>query len=209
MIYIVGEDVVTKAVILRLLSHCDLHPDVEERPARGGEIKQKIPAFNALSRSYPVVLLTDLDACDCAPKLKNQLLGGQTCNTNFIINIAVDEAEAWLMADRHNFASYFKIPLQSIPQAQPKKQGGRKALIEMDFPVKSSFLLTHSLALQSTDADVRQKVGRTDRNCKGREYNSSLLPFIRQHWDVDEARKNSDSLDRMIKRIERHADVLK
>ena len=38
---------------------------------------------------------------------------------------------------------------------------------------------------------------------KGKEYNSALTPFIRKQWDIDNARLNSDSLNRMINRIEK------
>lgn len=48
---------------------------------------------------FPVILLTDLDADNCAPELKRKLLGGLEQAENLVFNVAVDEAEAWLMAD--------------------------------------------------------------------------------------------------------------
>jgi hypothetical protein len=37
---------------------------------------------------------------------------------------------------------------------------------------------------------------------KGPEYNSCMLPFIQTGWNIDNARRNTDSLNRMIGRIE-------
>ena len=36
---------------------------------------------------------------------------------------------------------------------------------------------------------------------KGPEYNTGILPFIEKKWDIDMARTNSDSLNRMILRV--------
>lgn len=101
-VYIVGEDDVTRHVIYRILSYCGAgrFTVLMELPARGGEIKNKIPNFNQLAMKFPVILLTDLDADNCAPELKRKLLGGLEQAENLVFNVAVDEAEAWLMADR-------------------------------------------------------------------------------------------------------------
>lgn len=106
-VYIVGEDDVTRHVIYRILSYCGAgrFTVLMELPARGGEIKNKIPNFNQLAMKFPVILLTDLDADNCAPELKRKLLGGLEQAENLVFNVAVDEAEAWLMADRDGFAN--------------------------------------------------------------------------------------------------------
>ena len=100
-VYVVGEDPVTKEIVSRIIR--DYAPNLYIKgylPARGGEIKKKMENFNAFSLSYPVVLLSDMDADDCAPMAKDNLTKGMSSqNSGFIINIAVDEAEAWLFAD--------------------------------------------------------------------------------------------------------------
>ena len=75
-VYIVGEDDVTRHVIYRILSYCGAgrFTVLMELPARGGEIKNKIPNFNQLAMKFPVILLTDLDADNCAPELKRNNL---------------------------------------------------------------------------------------------------------------------------------------
>jgi len=203
LVYISGEDPVTKTVIERLLTYCSSRFKVfKEMPARGGEIKHKIPELNRLSSSKPVILLTDLDATQCAPMLKNSLLANQEQNDDFIFNIAVDEAEAWLMADREGFAEYFGIPISEIPNAVPQKMGGRKPLTEMEFPYKSSWMFTHDLISKSSKEELKRQIEAQGTAAKGKEYNPAVVPFIKNAWSIDNAMQNSDSLTRMVRRLQ-------
>lgn len=123
-VYISGEDAVTVAVIKRLLSYVSPRFVVLSNiPARGGEVKSKVLASNELAKSYPVVMLLDLDQ-GCAPELKSKLLQGNIQSRHFLMNISVDEAEAWLMADRQGFSSFFGIYVNAIPVSEMQKQGG-------------------------------------------------------------------------------------
>ena len=87
--------------------------------------------FNAFSLSYPVVLLSDMDADDCAPMAKDNLTKGMSSqNSGFIINIAVDEAEAWLFADIKGFARYLGVAEEHMPHPSEQKFGGPKKRIK-------------------------------------------------------------------------------
>ncbi len=202
-IYIVGEDEVTRAVLRRVILFCNKNKNIEtisELPARGGQIKAKLKEFNNLATAYPVVLLTDLDTHSCALELLQNWFPEEK-NDRFIVNIAVDEAEAWLMADREGFADYFAVDLKEIPNAEPMKQGGNKALTEMPFPCKASLYLMKELIQKSRNGDFKKQLTPKNGAKKGPEYNTCLVPYIRNKWDIRAAQKNSDSLDRMIKRI--------
>jgi hypothetical protein len=77
------------------------------------------------------------------------------------------------------------------------KQGGRKTLTEMNFSYKSSMFLTHEL-IKKVNIWNSPKKGAT----KGPEYNSCMLPFTQNIWNIDNARQNTDSLNRMIVRLQ-------
>lgn len=203
-VYIAGEDEATRAVIERLIN--DYAPNlhiVSYLPARGSQVRSSIPMFNQLANYYPVILLADLDDEVCAPIYKKSLLCGISKCTDFIINLAVDEVEAWLMADREGFSDYFGIPLESVPESKMQKMSGPKALPEMDVQVKSSWLFTHKLIHLSDNKERRAQiaVGTQDKNSKGKEYNTAVIPFIKQQWSPERARIASDSLNRMILRL--------
>lgn len=203
-VFLAGEDEVTKAIIRRTVAEYAPNLRVKmELPARGGELKSKIVNFNNLSLTDPVILLTDLDAENCAPAAKERLLDGIKQEDHFIVNIAVDEAEAWLMADREGFAKYLGVAVEKMPSSELQKQGGRKPLKEMKIPLKASYFLTHTLAFESNKKDIRERVGTSGKNCKGKEYNSSLVPFVEKEWNLEIAKENSDSLRRMIERLQK------
>jgi len=201
-VYISAEDPVTKAVIIKLLDFCSPRYTVfKEIPARGGEVKKKIQELNSLAQKKPVILLTDLDSEVCAPILKKKLLRGAVQSSDFLLNIAIDEAEAWLVADREGFARYLSVNVNQLPSAKLKKMGGMKAVNEMDFSCKSSLQLTHSIAPMSSDTELKQQISVAGKATKGKEYNSAILPFIRDKWNVKAAMQNSDSLCRMVRRL--------
>lgn len=203
-VYISGEDPVTIAVIERLLDYVSaIFSIIMQLPARGGQVKSKIPEFNKLAKSNPVVMLVDVDE-GCAPLLKQKLFEGMEQSPQFLFNVSVDEAEAWLMADRQGFASYFGLDVARIPESVLLKQGGRVGRLEMNFSYKSSLYLTHVLAPSSTKKEIREQVAVTDYSgrTKGKEYNNALIPFIKTYWNIDAAKENSDSLQRMIRRLE-------
>lgn len=202
-IYIVGEDPVTCEIVKRIVA--DYAPNLVVKgtlPARGSEIKSKMISFNLLASSYPIVLLSDMDADDCAPIAKDKLTKDvATLNNNFVINIAVDEAEAWLLADREGFAKYLSVKLENMPAAAEQKFGGMRYRKEIVVPLKSSYYLTHNIVSLSTDKELKARVYAPGKSCKGPEYNSAILPFIRHKWNIETACENSYSLSRMIDRI--------
>lgn len=206
-VYISGEDAVTKAIIERLLRFCSPRFQVtKEIPARGSEIKKKISALNTLAQTQPVVMLTDLDTTDCAPILKTSLLKGEPQSQNFLINIAIDESEAWLMADRNGFAKFLDVEEDTIPKACLQKMGGLKRIMEMSFHAKSSWVLTHEIAPQSRNEELKHQICAQGTASKGPEYNDGILPFVKTFWNIEEAMKNSDSLSRMVKRLKSLAE---
>lgn len=154
-VYVVGEDPVTKEIVSRIIR--DYAPNLYIKgylPARGGEIKKKMENFNAFSLSYPVVLLSDMDADDCAPMAKDNLTKGMSSqNSGFIINIAVDEAEAWLFADIKGFARYLGVAEEHMPHPSEQKFGGPKKRMEMEIPLKASYFLTHKVIVESNKKD--------------------------------------------------------
>ena len=122
-------------------------------------------------------------------------------NENFILNIAVDEAEAWLIADTNGFADYFGIPLAELPESGLTKMNGHKDVMEMPFSCKSSWLFTHSYITKSAKRELRLQIEAQGTACKGREYNQAVVPFIKNYWNIEAAMANSNSLERMVSRL--------
>lgn len=202
-VYIVGEDEATREIIRRVVKdYAPYLSIIQHIPARGSEIKAKIPSINNVALSYPVILLADMDTNPCAPIAKTSLLSGiPIISPEFVVNIAVDEAEAWLLADREGFSSYFGIPLDKMPNSSKQKHMGPTERVEMSIPLKASYYLTHTLASLSTKKTFKDQLFSLEA-IKGPEYNTAIVPFIQHVWDIENARKHSYSLDGMIRRIQ-------
>jgi hypothetical protein len=211
-VFIVGEDDACKAVIRRVIAFCAETKKIsitilpQEFPVRGGEIKSKIKNFNLLSASAPVVLLADMDNNTCPPIFVTSLLKGEARNDNFILSIAVDEVEAWLLADRHGFANYFGVDVALIPSTSQIKMQGRVEKKEIVCPVKTSLYCVTEIWPKSRNKTLKEQLIPRPGATKGAEYNSVMVPFIRDHWNVEKAIENSDSLKGMVNRICRYID---
>ena len=204
-IIIVGEDEVTKAIIRKLITLYASHWDsLRSLPARGNQAinPDKIEAYNKLAEKTPVVLLTDLDDARCAPCMRKKILTPIVAkHPRFIINIAVEEAETWLMADKENFISYFGVK-DMIPEVRLCKMYGKNARREILFDYKPSLYMMKEVIPTSGKSAFVAQLKPKEGAKKGPEYNTAMLPFILNVWNPENARKRSYSLDRMITRLQ-------
>lgn len=178
---IVGEDDVTRAILIRILAETGLpYSILREEPVRGGQVEsvELIAKYNRLALSYPVILLTDLDNEDCPIAILNRHFKETSPkNEAFVFRIAVSEAEVWLMADRQGFSNFLGIDESFIPGL--KGLNPRNPLnVELEFPFKPSLYLMKTILPSSVRADLKRQLTPIKGARKGPEYNSALLPFI-------------------------------
>lgn len=199
---IAGEDEVTRTVIERLVTEYRKDIIIRTRhPARGGQLKKDGPKYNAVD--FPVFLLTDLDNCDCAPQLIRDWFGETPISNSMLFRVAYDEAEAWLMADREGFSKWLGIDGRLVPEAQVIDR--RKQIFEPRFPYKASLYMMRDLVSKSKRKDLVDGLSPTKGAGKGPAYNATLIPFIRDMWDIQNAAKNSFSLATTIERLKAFA----
>ncbi len=203
-VIIVGEDAVTQSIIKRLIK--EVCPDgmsiLREDPARGGQIRSLAARYNVLAQSYRIILLADLDQAVCPFTEQQAWLGNQPRHPRFMFRFAVDEAESWLLADRTGFARFLGIQPELIPMATPSNERREPDNLEIRPPVKSSFFIMHQLATISNRREIREALVPLNRSSKGPQYNSTLVPFIENDWNIEAARQNSRSLNRMYGRLQ-------
>ncbi|NJL59453.1 MAG: DUF4276 family protein [Desulfobacteraceae bacterium] len=199
-IIVVGEDDVTREIIKRLLQSYRKDFDViREEPVRGGKIKKDVLKYNCLN--LPVIMLTDLDQYDCPPSLIREWFQEEPKNPNLVFRVACDEAEGWLMADKTGFAKFLKISEDLLPALKSLDTRRNPQNIELAFPYKPSLFLMRELAQKSADKSLKEKLMPRTVAKKGSQYNSTLLPFVVNHWNIEAAIKNSYSLQKAVERI--------
>ncbi|HEY3762173.1 MAG TPA: hypothetical protein VGN23_10550 [Verrucomicrobiae bacterium] len=198
--YIAVEDDLSDAVVRRLLNHVrrgfqvraryPLSPLSYFKPELSGYgyLKTNIQAFNAAAVETSHLLLTDLDISPCALELIQDWAGGDL-HPNFIFRVAVREVEGWLLADRDNFADFLGLNTAQIP-----------ANVEAIAQAKEEIV---NLARLSPNDEIRDnlvpRVGSTATT--GRLFTRTLIGYVRNFWEIEEAANNANSLARALRAL--------
>ena len=202
LVYYGGEDLVTKLIAKRLIIYAarldgihDLSLEDANPRYYGTRALEKLDQMIRLSTTAPVICVFDSDGTCVLELLKRHTKNGWK-KKQLAINIAIDEGETWLMADRKGFAQYFGIKLCAIPDK-------KKNAIELSssFPYKTSLYFLKELVPLSKKKKVLETLGCERPGKKPPTYNTLWPEFIERHWNIGEAIKNSDSLARAVDRI--------
>ena len=170
------EDELSESVLRTVLEFVDRGYFVGTAYGRQGfgYLRKTALGWNAGAKGIPFVLLADLDNHACAPALIRDWLDVPV-HPNLIFRVAIREVEAWLLADRINFAKFLvvsqaKIPLTCDDLADPKRE-------------------VVQLARVSRSRDIRERIapraGSTAQ--QGPDYNGCLVTFVKTVWDVQAA----------------------
>ena len=114
---------------------------------------------------------------------------------NLLFRIAVHEIEAWLMADRNNFADFTGISFKKIPSRPDEINVPKVLLFSLLQKTKKKFLI----------ADMVPKSGAKI----GPYYNKQLENFIWNNWDINTAKNNSPSLQKACLALDKFADSMR
>lgn len=185
---LIYEDEPMRAVMEALLQRRPEMPELRLINCRGcSRIKQNIQAYcKSAHGSNFYFVMTDLDRNPCAPALVQEWLGGLS-HPNFLFRVAVHEVESWLLADRENFADFFKVPLSKIPLNPDSEENPKEIIFE--------------LARKSKNAMIRKEVPPVKLAHAGVSYVSIVTQFIETQWSVLNAAENSPSLKKALQRV--------
>lgn len=151
-------------------------------------IKDNLRAYNQAASISPYLVLTDLDNAECPLIVINSWLNF-TKSDNFLFRIAVREAEAWLISDRNNFASFMGVSRDRID------------LNPENIPEPKEYII--NLARKSRKRKIKEDLVPEGRASVGRDYNTCLSDFVLNHWDIKKAQMTSKSLERLVRALNR------
>lgn len=186
------EDMLSEQMLRALLKQCGRDYEVGAVYRKGGYgyLKTKLSGFNQAAKGMPYLMLTDLDYQPCATQLIEQWFScelkdySKRRNHNFLFFIAVREVEAWLLADRESFASFFKIKVDQIPLRSDQIADPKKELIDLVRKTKNRRLREDVVPRENSLISI------------GPDYNGRLTEFLLNQWRLDVAASNSPSLRR-------------
>lgn len=103
--------------------------------------------------------------------------------------LVVPSIEAWLLADREQFARYIGVTIDAVPDTPEQQLDAKATVIE--------------LARRSTKRTVREAMLPNCRSGRreGRDYAASMIEFINSIWTPTRAAANSPSLSTAIERL--------
>jgi len=151
-------------------------------------LASRIPRYQELARHlHPVLCIGDTDG-RCPVLLRSRWLA-KPVPDEFLLRLAVPEAESWLLADHQGFARTFKVSPNRIPSALDQVNDPKQLLL--------------SLVSRSTVRRYREEVlSGNDPTRRGSGYNLHLSQFVHSGWDGIRAMDRSVSLRRAVRCLE-------
>ena len=194
-IYIATEDLLSEAVAEVLVKSTGHYvaakiPKDRQRHAGFGYLKARLPDFIASCQGgVNFLLLTDLDTGTCPPGLLDDWFGAADKPDSLLLRVAVREVEAWVLADRSEFAAWMGVA-ESIVPSDP----------EACLDPKANLL---NLAKKSKYRDLREGLlpKKNAISQVGLEYNDLLCEFVRDKWRIDTASLAAPSLAKALYRL--------
>lgn len=190
-IALVVEDELSRAVMERVLASTGRGYTIKlPLVERGfGNIRRSVAKYRNASHWLPHVILTDLDEVECAPTLRKQW-GVAQLPDSMLFRVAVREAEAWLLADRHGFAAFAGISANKVTQQPEDLRDPKQTLINLVRRSRNRRLASELVPAVGSALPM------------GPLYNERLSAFARNDWNVNTAKTVSPSLLRTIDRLQ-------
>ncbi len=189
---VVTEDELSEVVLRQLIERYAPHIVVNDYLGKSGcgYIDSHIYQFNqAAYKGVAIIILRDLDKKECAPDLIKKLLP-QGCHSRLLFRVPVREIETWLIADKINLSDFLGISAKHITNNAESISDPKEYLV--------------NLARKSRRKNIKESIVPRENAFfpVGSLYNDCMKSFVIRHWDSEAARRNSDSLDRTIKKLE-------
>ena len=182
------EDEPSEEVAVRMVLEVGGFVSLRLRKGGFGYLRSRVKNFSEMSRHHPVLLLTDLDQADCPVELRDSWLNGDALPPQFFFRVVVREIESWILADRAGLARYLGVRPGKIP-GDPDSLRNPKATL----------LAVASLAPSVVRSDM--VVQRSQVAGQGLGYNSRLVDFVQNYWDIEAAASASPSLGAAMSRL--------
>jgi hypothetical protein len=180
-------------VATRLIEMAGCHPRRVFTAQGKSKLDPKIPGYNHSARHRCWLVLRDLDHDDkanCLPDLLKTLANGALA-PRLALRLAVQAAEAWLLADVQAFSDFFRVARRRIPVDPDLLDDPKLAVVNTCRASRSRGVRTAMVPREGSGRKV------------GPEYVATVRAFAADHWDIQRASFGSPSLRRATERVER------
>jgi hypothetical protein len=191
-VHLATEDALSEAVGLKLIATFlpSFEVDLKLGKKGNGSLKTSLRSYCEIAKRTPFLLITDLDATVCASALISSWWGNITPPENFLFRVAVRETEGWLLADHVGMRSLLGNRV-NVPRDPDGIQDPKECLLHLARG-----------APRDVKADLLAEPGAIASRNRGLGYNRRLCDFVNTAWSPTRAAERSDSLSRVIGRLE-------
>lgn len=193
-IVVVGEDELCCSLGSRIVGHClpgwrlPLAP-IDTKGVT--KLRANLERYQSLARMHHVLCIADTDGHCVSEMLR--LWQPDGTQERLTLRFAVNEADAWAIADRTGFAHAFGVSPAIVPRDPDEVRDVKREVLTM--------------AARSKKRVIRDEVpSQRDPTKPGSGYNAHLCGFVRGVWRVDAAAAVSASLARAVRAVSRLAD---
>ncbi len=183
------EGLLDEAVAARLIIATGHQPGVSYGKKGFTHIKEKIQGFNQTAKTIYYLTLVDLmdTRLPCPPEVIKAWIPHR--QPKMIFRVVEREIESWLLADHQGIAKFLQVNLNQIPSDPERLPDPKQALVNLARKSKSKKL--REALIPNSNSTARE----------GKLYNSEMLNFINSFWNIEQARINSQSLDKCVRRL--------
>lgn len=190
-ILLYAEDPLLEALGQRIAAHVGLGVRASKITAGRGNLEKRLPQLNRAAVHLPILALLDRDRRGPCPGAEVERLIPSR-QPGLLLRFAVEEADAWLLADREGVARFFGIAASKVP-GQPE-----------DLPDPKQVLVNLARRARSREKQaIAPRPGTTPKI--GPAYNVLLCGFVLRQWSIDRVveTKSAPSLERCIAALNR------
>jgi hypothetical protein len=152
---------------------------------------RRLAGFNQAARHTPWIVVIDLNGAECAPAHVAECLPSP--EEHMVFRVAVRAIEAWLLADRERFASFFGVAPARVPLDPDAENDPKETVV--------------NIARHSRRRAIRDDVVPTQGGGRrvGPGYAARVIEFVLSQdggWRPQVAARQSDSLARCLRALQ-------
>ena len=194
IIHLLPEGHLEEFVGQRLIAHCGHSLGTIYRSRGCAYIKDKAARYYSLATAHSgILILTDFrDSKTACPgqAIQAYILGAIPFPAqSFICRFAVQELEAWLLADKEGLSAFLGVAKKRLPLDPEAESLPKQALVNLARKSRKKKILEGIVPSSEHQGSVAPL------------YNATLADFILNHWNINAAQENSPSLRRCVQRL--------
>ncbi|MCB9539828.1 MAG: hypothetical protein H6704_26755 [Myxococcales bacterium] len=186
-ILLYAEDALLEALGARLATHVGHSLRTRQITHGRGGLESRLDRLNAAAAVMPVLALLDRDRRSACPGEEVQRLVTNR-HPRLLLRLAVEEADAWLLADQGGLARFLGIPAGKVPPEPEALPDPKQTLLNLARKARSRERRSIAPA-PGTSARV------------GPGYNQQLCAFVARGWSIDAAAHRAASLARCLRAL--------